>query len=100
MARFRLNIRAKADLREAFRHVAENGGVEAAHRLRLRIHDRFTTLAEQPFIGRRRLELDLDLRSHVVPNTRYIIFYYPRDFRVEIVSVFHGSQRLTSLFED
>ena len=70
MAQFRLSIRARADLREAFRYATENGGAEVAHRLRLRIRDRFILLAEQPFIGRPRPDFDPDLRSHVIPNTR------------------------------
>ena len=60
----------------------------------------FILLAERPFIGRPRPEFDPDLRSHVVVNTRYITFYYPRGYGVEIVSVFHGSQRLMSLLDE
>lgn len=46
MAQFRLTSRARADLREVFRYVAEHGGVEVARRLRIR--DSFLLLAEQP----------------------------------------------------
>ena len=99
MARFRLTTRARTDLREAFRYVIEQGRVAAARRLRLRIRDSLLLLAEQPYIGIARPELEPNLRSHAVPNTRYIIFYYPTDYGVEIASVFHGSQDLRRLFD-
>ena len=40
-----------------------------------------------------------EVRSHAIPNTRYIIFYFPKDYGVEVARVAHGSQNLHRLFE-
>jgi plasmid stabilization system protein ParE len=99
MARFRLTSGARADLRKAFQYVADQGGVQASRRLRLRIRDRLLLLAQQPFIGRPRPEFDPDMRSYVASNTPYIIFCYPRDYGVEIARVWHGSWNVRRLFD-
>ena len=57
----------------------------------------YTTLAENPRIGRSREELAPELRSF--PFQDYVIFYRPIDNGVEIVRVLRGSRDIESLLD-
>ena len=72
---------------------------ETADRQIARLYERFQILADHPYAGVARYLFADGLRSHAVPNTRYIIFYFPRDHGVEIAHVVHGNQDMTRLFE-
>ena len=74
-------------------------GEEVASRQIVHLRERFQILAEYPYMGIARYDLVPEVRSHAVPNTRYIIFYFPKDYGVEIARVAHGSQDLHQLFE-
>ena len=64
-----------------------------------RLEESCLSLADYPYIGPARPEFGPDLRSFVVPGTRYVIIYRPIDDGVVIIHVRHGSQDLTQLFE-
>ena len=98
MARHQLTPRAEIDLSSIWDYVAKNNP-RSADRITDEIVDRFPLLAENPFIGRARTEYDPDLRSYAVSNLPYVIFYFPKDYGVEIVRVLHGSRRLTTFLE-
>lgn len=49
-------------------------------------------------MGRARPELGSDIRSIVVPRTRYIIIYRALEDGVQIIHVRQGSQDLNRLF--
>ena len=72
---------------------------ETADRQIARLYERFQILAEHPYVGVARDLFAEGLRSHAVPNTRYIIFYFPHDNGVEIAHVVHGNQDMARLFE-
>ena len=72
---------------------------ETADRQIASLYERFQILAAHPYAGVARDLFAEGLRSHAVPNTRYIIFYFPRDNGVEIAHVVHGNQDMTRLFE-
>ncbi len=74
-------------------------GEEVANRQIIHLYERFQILAGYPHMGVTRYDFAPEVRSHAVPNTRYVIFYFPRDNCVEIARVVHGSQDLTVLFE-
>ena len=71
---------------------------QAARRLLQRLRDACFTLAEQPLMGRARSELGSDIRSFVVPKTRYVIVYRPVEDGVQIIHVRQGSQNINRLF--
>ena len=50
-------------------------------------------------MGTARPEFGPDLRSFIVPATRYVVIYRPTDDGVVIIHVRHGSQDLIRLFE-
>ncbi len=96
MARYRLSVQARTDLREGLRYVAENSSIQNARRLRQRFQRRFPLLAAQPFVGRERPELGSDLRSF--PVSSFVIIYRPTDDGVEIVRVVHARRDIQALF--
>ena len=87
-----------ADLDEIWDYLDQAAGEMVADRQLDLLFQRFQLLAEQRFLGRPRPDFAIELRSFAVPRTPYIVFYFPRDFGVEIVRVVHGSRRLTDLF--
>lgn len=71
---------------------------QTARRLLERLRDACSMLAERPLMGRARPELGSDIRSIVVPRTRYIIIYRALEDGVQIIHVRQGSQDLNRLF--
>ncbi len=55
----------------------------------------FATIAEQPGIGRERLDLDRGLRS--LPVGTYVIYYRETPAPVKIVRVLHGARDIGPL---
>lgn len=85
-----------AQIWDYYRRIASE---ETADRQIARLYERFQILADHPYAGVSRDLFAEGLRSHAVPNTRYIIFYFPRDNGAEIAHVVHGNQDMTQLFE-
>jgi toxin ParE1/3/4 len=82
---------AKLDFASIWIHIAEDS-VENADKFMERLNKTLLLIATQPFMGRVRPELDEELRSFPVGN--YLIFYYPRDYGIEVARVIHGAQKL------
>ena len=99
MPTFEVADTAEADLDDIWEYLDREASESIADRQLGRLYERFQLLAEQPYMAVARPEFDPDIRSHAVPETRYVILYYPRAYGVEIVRVVHGSRRLSSLFE-
>ena len=100
MPAFQVDDVAKADLDNIWDYYDREASEAVADRQLGRLYQRFQLLAEQPFMGVARPEFNrAELRSFVVPSTPFIIFYYPRDYGVEIAHIRHGSQDLANLFE-
>jgi plasmid stabilization system protein ParE len=90
---------AEANLDAIEEYISGNNS-EAARRLIIRIRDICVSLAEQPYMGVARPEFNRpNLRSFVVRNTPYVIFYYPIEDGVQIAYIRHGSRNLADLFE-
>jgi toxin ParE1/3/4 len=87
---------ALADLAEIWAYIAQDS-LKQADNFTDRVDRLFRALAKQPDMGRARPELLANLRS--IPLGNYVIFYFPRKNRVEIVRVLHGSRDLDSLLE-
>jgi toxin ParE1/3/4 len=88
---------AELDLLEIWLFIAEDNE-PAADRLIRRIAARCEELAEDPKIGRERIELGQSVRSWPVSN--YLVFYRPRPDGIELLRVLHGARDLEALFED
>lgn len=89
------NPRAYVDLHEMWSYIAINNE-ERADALYETFEQKFRMLAECPFMGRLRHELEKNLRSF--PAGNYIIFYRIRKNALEIVRVLHGKRDLEEIF--
>lgn len=96
---YRISTSASRDLAQIWDYYRRVASEETADRQIVRLHERFQILADHPYAGVARHLFAEGLRSHAVPNTRYVIFYFPRDSSIEIARVVHGGQDMTQLFE-
>jgi toxin ParE1/3/4 len=88
--------RAHEDLGEIWDYIASDN-LEQADAFIDRIDATFHTLADQPMMGRARIELAADLRSF--PIGRYVIFYEPLPDGVVIVRELHSARDVDAQFE-
>jgi toxin ParE1/3/4 len=92
-----LRPRALTDLAEIWAYIAEDSPDRAEAFVGL-LDSKFQALSRRPGLGRRRPELNSDIRSFVVG--RYVVFYLPLSRGIEVVRVLHGSRDIESIFED
>lgn len=93
MARIVRRPRARQDLIEIWRYIADDSGEPRADKYLRRLNDVITYLAQQPLMGRSRPELQEEgIRSFVAES--HIIFYIALADGMELVRVIHGSQDL------
>jgi len=97
MARVKQSGRARDDLREIWLFIAKDNAA-AADRLIRHFNDIFKQLAEHPKMGRSRMSLAPDLRSHPVGS--YVVFYRLIDRGIEIVRVLHGARDIDATFAE
>jgi len=93
MSRFRLSPRAKTDLADIRRYIAQDNA-SAADRFVGEFFDLFQLLAGNPEIGQQRDELRPNLRS--ISHGQYVVFFYPMQDGVEIVACPRGTSIQTS----
>ena len=87
----RLAPQAKAELSNIWTYIArESGNLAAADGVIDAITERFYLLAEFPYTGRAREDLQAGLRSF--PVGQYVIIYTIDDGDVQILHIFHGRQ--------
>jgi toxin ParE1/3/4 len=96
MARVRLSHLAYDDLLEIWAFIAEDSA-ENADRFIDRLFETFELLANNEKLGKIRPELLSGLRSF--PVRRYIIFYHPVNFGVEISRVLHSARDIENIIE-
>lgn len=90
----------EAELDAIWLYVAkDSGSVEVADRLIEFIEAHFHTLAQYPYMGRRR-HYDLGNETRSFPAGGYVIFYRPEEGDIRILHVVHGSRDLPALFEE
>jgi toxin ParE1/3/4 len=93
--------RALTDLAEIWAYIARHSANDSTDRADAfvgLIDSKFQTLSRRPGLGRRRPELNSDIRSLAVG--RYVVFYLPLSRGIEVVRVLHGSRDIESIFED
>jgi toxin ParE1/3/4 len=96
MKTIRVAERAQEDLLEIWEYIAGENP-ESAERLLQTFREKFELLLGHPLIGRERNEIFIGLRSF--PAGRYIIFYQPMDYGIEVLRVRHSASNLRGLFD-
>jgi len=87
---------ANADLLDIWSYIATDNS-KAAEKLVAQIKAACTTIMQFPLgMGKERLELAKDIRSHAVD--RYIIFYRAKADIVEVVRVMHSARDIANNF--
>ena len=95
MRRIRFTSATIHDLEEIYNYIAADN-IAAAQRLAKRLRQRWHALADNPGIGRKRDDLQKNIRSSTEGN--YVTFYRPLNPGIEIVRVFHTSRDIEKLF--
>ncbi len=88
---FRLGPEAAEDIREIWRHIAEDNAI-AAKRFRLKLLDACQQLGRFPGMGHKREDLAGDRPLLFWPVGSYLIIYRAERRPIEIVAVTHGSR--------
>jgi toxin ParE1/3/4 len=93
MAHMGRRPRARKDLVDIWRYIADESGEPRADRYLRRLNDVVSYLAQQPLMGRKRPEILEDgIRSF--PAESHVIFYIALADGIELVRVIHASQDL------
>ena len=96
MPQIRITPRARTDLIEIWRYIADDS-VTNADSFIDKLHETIQALAHQPGTGRRREELGSGILSF--PFGRYVIFYRAIPKAIEIIRVLHGARDIQNIFE-
>ncbi len=88
---YRLTRRARRDVLNIWRHIAENNEL-AADRFIDSLTHHFRLLGDMPYLGRQRDDIRLGYRSF--PVGEYLIFYRVMEPGVRIMHVVHGRRDL------
>lgn len=94
MANYIVSDDASEDVFNIASYIAQDKPI-AAERWLDRFGEKCVMLAEQPESGRRRPELDPDIRSSTIGN--YVVFYRTIGEGIEVARVMHGSFDIESL---
>jgi toxin ParE1/3/4 len=86
---------AKSDLNEIWSHIS-NENASAADAVIERIREAAERLADNPFLGRSRMEFGIGLRSF--PGGKYIIFYLPSTDGIIVARILDCRRDLNELF--
>jgi toxin ParE1/3/4 len=93
VARIVRRPRARQDLIEIWRYIADDSGEPRADRYLRRLNDVISYLAQQPLMGRKRPEIpEQGIRSFAAES--HVVFYMALEDGIELVRVIHGSQDL------
>ena len=86
---------AEADLIEIWEYIAQYNE-EAADKLIDTINQKAILLANSPYMGQVRSELQPSIRSF--PVEKYVLFYRPIENGIELVRIIHGARDIENLF--
>jgi toxin ParE1/3/4 len=99
VARIVRRPRARQDLIEIWRYIADDSGEPRADKYLRRLNDVITYVAQQPLMGRARPEIQEEgIRSFVAES--HVLFYIALLDGMELVRVIHGSQDLEKAWAD
>jgi plasmid stabilization system protein ParE len=88
---------AEDDLRQVWRYLLVEAGVEVADRIQAELVDAFEALADFPGQGHKRP--DLTSRDVLFLSVYQYMVVYRREAAVEIVAVLHGKRNLKRLLK-
>ena len=94
MPGYRLIEPAQRDLDDIERYYVSIANELIATRQVARLVYRFELLADYPLIGQSLSDRVSGLRKYTVPQSPFVILYYPRAGYVEIARVLHGVQQV------
>ncbi len=94
--RTQLSEFAARDLDEIWTYLNEDNS-QYAENLIKEFLQKFEMLAKNPNLGKLRSEILVNLRSF--PFKKYIIFYLPTEYGIEIFRVVHTSRNIEDLFD-
>ena len=94
--RTQLSENAERDLDEIWTYLNEDNNQYAENLIKEFLR-KFKMLAENPNLGKSCSEVLVNLRSF--PFKKYIIFYLPTDYGIEIFRVVHTSRNIEDLFD-
>ncbi|WP_106165720.1 type II toxin-antitoxin system RelE/ParE family toxin [Tritonibacter scottomollicae] len=89
MAKYKLTPKAEEDLKDIWRHIAQENE-PAADRLLMRWFDKFELAAENPKMGVARPEIASDVRLLFEGN--YVTLYEPASYGILVVAVVYGGR--------
>jgi toxin ParE1/3/4 len=89
--------KAQQDLSELWFSIAEDYGIERADAFLSEMEEKFSKLADHPYMGRSRDELIPDLRSFPMGN--YLIFYTPLSDGIRVFRVLNARRDIVAMFE-
>jgi toxin ParE1/3/4 len=95
MVKYVITEPAEEDLREIAFYIADDN-IDVAFSMLDRFTECFEMLASMPQSGRRRDELEPNLRSF--PEGNYVVFYREISEKIEIIRVLHGSRDIDRIF--
>jgi len=95
MSQIQIRPLAENDLIEIWSYLSQHS-ISTANKIISRFDQKFKMLAENPQMGRNRVELSIqDLRSF--PLGSYVIFYLPLSEGIEVVRVLHNRRDVESI---
>jgi len=95
--RYKLTPSAKEDIKEIWFHSVNCWGNKQAEEYIYQLENKFEILAENPELGRRRLDVHQTYRSLHVGS--HVIFYLINEGFVEIIGIPHASMDVLNYFE-
>lgn len=98
MTRYRLTLRAEADLVSIAVHTRETWGQAQEERYVRQMFARLDWLAENPRLGREREDIAPGYRSF--PEGPHVIFYLICGDFIDIIGMPHAARDLPNYFED
>lgn len=90
---------ARQDLISIWHYIAKQSGADRADAYLMRVEQRLVMLAENPGLGRARLQSLPEVRVHL--SESHLLFYIALDSGtgIELVRVLHGAQNWTRLMQ-
>lgn len=96
MPRYRISPRARADLDEIWRYLAQESGIARAEHILEEIRRAVVRLSEMPGMGHHRDDLpDMSFRCWSVKN--YLVVYKPQPRPIRVVRIVSGYRDLRRL---
>lgn len=96
MARATISDKAESDLTEIWKYIALDN-FEQANKFVDEFFALFQTLAENSKSGRLRDDLFANLRTF--PHKRYVVYYFPMEYGIDVFRVLHSARDVDEIFD-